>query len=433
VENPSGKNRNRRTLTGRAVDKFEEKTLARRRHQDGMLLKLKNGFAMRFYENCDGERRRIQKWLGDLTELPTRAAARTVMQAELAVINKHVTINPTITSTTFRIAAREWLRDCQSRKQRPVKPSVLHNWDCILRNHLNPLVGELPLSDVGNRTLRSVVEDLSAKKLSPATIRNVTLVLKLVVSSVVDQDGNVVHVRKWNRRFVDAPAVNPHEQHRPSFTAEQVTRIVGAASGRLQMAAILFGATGLRAGELLGLECKHFDGSSVKVEQAIWAGNGTVVAPKTQSSRRVVDLHPSVADLLKAFIAGRTSGYIFQTTSRKPVTQTNLLRRELHPLLESLGIPICGFHSFRRYRNSFLRQSHCPHGLVTFWMGHADKSMSDLYDRSSQDLQYRKDVCRAMGLGFDLPKTLTPKQKKTSNSGLNGRFAETMETEAIPC
>ena len=38
------------------------------------------------------------------------------------------------------------------------------------------------------------------------------------------------------------------------------------------MAAILFAATGLRAGELLGLEVRHFDGTSVRVEQAIWKG-----------------------------------------------------------------------------------------------------------------------------------------------------------------
>ncbi|MGO9591159.1 MAG: hypothetical protein ACLP3K_14075, partial [Candidatus Acidiferrales bacterium] len=91
------------------------------------------------------------------------------------------------------------------------------------------------------------------------------------------------------------PIVDETKQRKPSFTGEQVEAIVKAATGRLQMVAILFAATGLRAGELLGLEVRHFDGSSVKVEQAIWGGDGKVYEPKTQNAYRVVDLHPDVA------------------------------------------------------------------------------------------------------------------------------------------
>jgi integrase len=421
-----------RRIPPRAVDGYKEKLLSRRRHQAGQLLKLKNGWAMRYSENCDGERRRIQKWLGDFKELPTRSSARNVMQAELAIVNQNVTINRRPTSTTFRVAAKQWITDCETRKQKPLKASVSHNWKCILQNHLNPLIGELPLSDVGNRTMRSVVEKLSAKKLSPATIRNICLVVKLVVASAIDDDGNGLFPMKWNRRFIDAPQVDATKQHKPSFTGEQVTAIIKAATGRLQMAAILFAASGLRAGEMLGLECRHFDGESVKVEQSVWGGNNKVNAPKTQNSYREVDLHPDVASLLKEFIGTRTVGFIFQTNSRKPVTQTNLLRRELHPLLERLKIPLCGFHAFRRFRNTFLRQSHCPDGILKYWLGHAAKDMSDHYDLSGQDVPYRRDVTRAMGTGFELPKTLTAKlskAQKTSAKVLNGRFAESVELE----
>jgi hypothetical protein len=83
-----------------------------------------------------------------------------------------------------------------------------------------------------------------------------------------------------------------------------------------------------------------------------------------------------------------------------------------------------GFHAFRRFRNTFLRQSHCPDGVLKFWMGHAEGDMSDRYDRSREDVQYRKDVAKSMGLGFELPKTLTPKrvkEEKTSLSGVIGR------------
>ncbi|MGB8522439.1 MAG: hypothetical protein WCD43_05710 [Candidatus Acidiferrales bacterium] len=90
-------------------------------------------------------------------------------------------------------------------------------------------------------------------------------------------------------------------------------------------------------GELTGLEVKHFDGTSVEVEQAIWAGNGVKVKPgkpKTKNAYRTVDLHPDVSALLETYIGeDRKKGYIFQTSSGSPLAQSNILRREFHPLL----------------------------------------------------------------------------------------------------
>ncbi len=191
------------------------------------------------------------------------------------------------------------------------------------------------------------------------------------------------------------------------------------------MAALLFAATGLRAGELCALEVRHFDGSSVKVEQGVW--NGKVLKPKTMNAFRVVDLHPDVASLLKTYIGNRSSGFIFETDTGTPMGQSNTLRRELHPLLDSLKIPRCGFHAFRRFRNTHLRNLHCPDGLLKFWMGHAGRDMSDRYDRVRDDLQFRKDVALSMGVGFELPRTLT------SNPvlGANGRQAEAAVEEAV--
>ena len=276
--------------------------------------------------------------------------------------------------------------------------------------------------------MRSVVERLAKKKLAPKTIQNICLVIKLVKASAIDDDGNELFPVKWNSRFIDAPIVDPTKQSKPSFTGDEVTKIVKAASGRMQMAAILFAATGLRAGEMLGLEIRHFDGTSITVNQALWhAKMGT---PKTQNAFRTVDLHPDVAALLKAFIGVRKTGFIFKARSGKPLSQVNLLRRELHPLLETLGVSMRGFHSFRRFRNTFLRQSHCPDGVLKFWMGHAEGDMSDRYDRSREDAEYRKDVVTAMGLGFELPKTLAAKpskKKKTPLIGRNGRYEGIVE------
>jgi integrase len=395
--------------------------MSRRRHQNGQLVELTNGWACRYYERGDGRRQRVQKFLGG-REL-TRRQANSMMQVVLTAVNQNPTIQPR-TATTFGVFAELWLTDCEQRKQKPIKTSVSRGWQNILDNHLLPLLGDVPLADCGNRALRSVVEQMAKKKLSPSSIQNILLVAKMVRSSAKDDDGNELFPIKWNGKFIDAPVVDKRKQHKPSFTGQQVSEIVQAARGRMQMVAILLAASGLRAGELLGLEVRHFDGTSITVNQSAWGTR--VQTPKTQNAYRVVDLPADVSALLKTYLGDRKSGFIFQSSSGRPLSQTNLLRREFHPLLIGLGIATCGFHAFRRFRITHLRQSRCPAGLLKFWSGHADEDMTDHYDRSREDAVYRRDVAKAMGCGFTLPITLTRKEKLV-DSGIRDVALETVK------
>lgn len=316
--------------------------------------------------------------------------------------------------TTFKTQSVIWMERCRTRKRKPIKPSTLVNRQSILDNHVLPVLGSMPLPDVGNKAMKDLVPALVGKGLSPQTIKNITQVVKLVKASAVDENGDELYPTKWNHDFIDMPVVDETKQRKLSFIGEQVTRIVEAGIGRIQMAAILSAAGGMRAGELLGLEVPHFDGSSLRVEQEVW--NGTVQEPKTPNAKRVIDLHPDVANLLKQFIGDRSTGFIFQTRNGKPLSQTNLLKRGLHPILESLGISKRGFHSFRRFRNTHLRKSGCPDGLIKFWMGHANKDMTDRYDKVREDVEFRKEVANSVGVGFEVPKTLNcsnvPKRTK---------------------
>ena len=195
---------------------------------------------------------------------------------------------------------------------------------------------------------------LTKKKLKPTTIQNILLVAKLVKHSARGADQKRLFTEKWDNELIDAPLVNEAEQHRPRFAGqEQVSQIVKTATGRIQMICIILASSGLRIEETLGLEIRHFDGSSVKVEQSIW--NARPYPPKTPAARRTVDLHPDAAKLLRDYVGTRTTGFIFKARTGKPLRATNILRREFHPVLEQLKIPLCGFHAFPPFF-----QSHAP-------------------------------------------------------------------------
>ncbi|MHB8484623.1 MAG: tyrosine-type recombinase/integrase [Candidatus Acidiferrales bacterium] len=312
---------------------------------------------------------------------------------------------------TFREQAKKWLHQCMTRKRKPVKPATVRGWECYLDNHLNPLIGNTTLPYVNNGTLKMLGEKMSSAGLSPTTIRDVAKVMRWVKASAVDENGEQLYPTKWNYEFADIPEIG--NQRTPIFAGEEITRIVAEAQKQDRVILALFPASGLRAGELFGLEVKHFVGDTITVAQSVWEGR--VQTPKTVNAFRQVDLHSTVAAMLRDFIGGRREGFIFRTRTGTPFFQSNFLRSSLHPILEKLGIEKQGFTGFRRFRVTHLESSSVPPALVKYWTGHAKSSdgevvrqtVTDRYIKMAKDTKFRGDVAERIGLGFELPNTGT--------------------------
>jgi hypothetical protein len=57
-----------------------------------------------------------------------------------------------------------------------------------------------------NGALRQFVEILSAAGL-PKTIVNMVTVVKFVVASAIDEEGDQIHPRIWNHEFIQLPLI----------------------------------------------------------------------------------------------------------------------------------------------------------------------------------------------------------------------------------
>lgn len=109
---------------------------------------------------------------------------------------------------------------------------------------------------------------------------------------------------------------------------------------------------------------------------------------------------------------------------RKPLSSSNIIRRHLHPALKVLnyvnphtGTHKAGNHAFRRFRNTYLKNyTDCPKGLYDYWLGHAGKDMSDLYDKIREDVAFRKMWAEKSGFGFELPSVVPNVPKKEDQS-----------------
>lgn len=287
------------------------------------------------------------------------------------------------------------------RSRRPLKPATVRCFQNCLDTWLLPNIGDRLLLEVNNGLLRGLVHKMREAGLAPKSIENYIGVVKLVMSSAVDENGEQLFPRKWSSDFMDLPIVR--RQHQPTVTPATMSAIVAKAEGQHRVLFALLAGTGLRIGEALGLEIgKHFsaDYRTLHVQQSVWEGN--VQAPKTESAVRDVDVDPVLAGMIQQSVGTRQKGFLFSNRNGKPLHQSNTLRRELHLILAELKHPKIGFHAFRRFRATHLRKNRVPEDLIRFYLGHANRSITDSYAKVSEDVEWRRTTIEHLGVGFDI-------------------------------
>jgi integrase len=232
------------------------------------------------------------------------------------------------------------------------------------------------------------------------TIVNYTQVVKLVVASAVNENGDQIHPRVWNHEFVGVPIVDKTKQRRPTITQTELEEILTSVKNRYRVLFAVLGGTGLRIGEALGLKTTDFgpDCRVLHVNRSVWGGQEQ--APKTSSAIRVIDLPQPLAWMVREFISNK-EGYLFATAKGKPLQPRNVLR-----VLHATGKAV-GFHAFRRYRAAVLRKAQVPEDLIGLWLGHA-QNLTDRYaGQLREDMAYRGEWCKRAGLGFSVVTLVT--------------------------
>ena len=382
-------------------------TMAQRSGQSGYIERKGNAFYVRFRIDVPGEVKRRYtsvricpvSGLGSMTKTERKRRAKEIVAESGANDEqRHQQIEAVNLGTTFKQQAEWFLENVKNRKRKPIKPATLTSWASHLK-WVSTVIGEMPLSEVNNVAAKALVTKMAEVGFSPKTMRNYLQVVKMVVASAVNEQGDEIYPRKWNHAFIDLPQVT--EQRRPFFTEEEVTQIAEKAEGQFRVLYALLAGTGLRIGEALALDVTDISGCTITVRRGVW--NGIVQSPKTLNGVREVDVHSTLAALVKELIGSRTSGFLFTCGSDKPMCPSNIRNRSLHPILEAMGREKCGFHSFRRFRVTHLRKARVSEDLLRFWIGHADGSVTDGYSKVKEDVAYRTNCAESAGLGFDLP------------------------------
>jgi integrase len=390
------------------------KSMTRRSGQNGYIEVRGKYYVVRFWKDVPGQEKRMHasekicpiSGPGRLTKPERERRAKEIIAASGADTPECLARAQGISiGSTFRRQAAWWLKNIQQRKRKPVAPATVESWQGALDKWILPNLGDMPVSSVGNLALKGLVEKMVTGGLSPKTINTYSQVVKTVVASAVNDEGEQLFPRNWNHEFIDMPVVEKNRQRTPHFTSEIVTGIIASTKGYKRVFCALVAGAGLRAGEAIGLEIDKHIATNFRTLYIRQKVRRTRLEHflKTGAGRRDVDISPDLAEMLKAYVGDRASGFIFVNKKGNFLSQTNLLRRGLHAALKTLGQPKAGFHAFRRFRITWLRKNRAPEDLIRFWLGHANETITDGYSKLREDVDYRKMVAEQVGLGFEIP------------------------------
>jgi integrase len=402
------------TIVGPAIAQPKQreasKAMSRRSGQSGYLVKQGKWWRIRFRLDEPGMDKRKQMSVKvapvslKLSHSELERRGREIV--EKAGANSEERFNLVVLGeVTFREQAKAYLQKAVSRNRKPLRDTV--SIEGAMKKWIYPAIGDLPLRLVDNLSVRPLVEKMCASGLKARTVNKYVEYIKQVVKSLKAPNGEPIHKRTWDAETLDLPIVEYSEQKRPSLKTKTVSELIASSGGQEQALYVVLAAAGMRISETLALETRHFinGGRTIKVEQQVKKDCPRIVKYlKTSAAKREIDVHPDVAEFLQRYTAGK-NGLLFHTANGTPYLYNNLEDRWLTPRLVSMGLDEqgMGWHSFKRFRKTWLRGRRCLEDLNNFWMAHKPQTMSELYSHLYEELEMRLAEAERVGYGFDLP------------------------------
>ena len=293
-------------------------------HQQGKWNPRSSAYGRFWIDIPDGERERRTVSLGlCATQWVARLPLREYIE-RAGVSSRHTFHQIPIPGTTFRQQAEWWMESLSTRRRRPLKPATIYGWQHCLDRWILPKLGDKLLSEVRNSALRQFVEILSVAHLAPKTVVNVVTVVKFIVASAVDEEGDQIHPRIWNHEFIQLPLIIKEKQNRPTINEAEISAMLTTMKGRDAVLVALVAGTGLRIGEALAIRTDDFDPVCrlLHVRRSVW--RRCEQAPKTLNAIRPVDIPESLAQVLCRYIKGR-KGHLFTTRAGRLLDSRNVL------------------------------------------------------------------------------------------------------------
>ena len=296
-----------------------------------------------------------------------------------------------------------WLADTV---KAAVRPRTFQSYAEIVRVHLRPGLGRIPLAKMTPEDVEKLINRKLASGLSPRRVQYIHAVLRRALG-VAETRGKVA---RNIAKLVDAPTVVQAEIS--PFDPEEARAFIRAIEGeRLEALYTLAIATGMRQAEILGLAWTDIDldAAQLTVRTTLQRIDGEYrfLEPKTARSRRTLALPEivvgalrvhwgcQIGEMLQSGTKWKESGLVFTGPTGGPLSD-RVVRDRFYRILEIAGLRRQRFHDLRHSYASLMISQGVPSREVMEALGHSTIVMTlNRYAHIFQEAQ--RDTAKKIG------------------------------------
>jgi integrase len=336
----------------------------------------------------DGKLVRRRMIVGNLEKFPTEKSVQEEVAGVLREINSRDIRVRATTMTLHQLADHYRLREL-----RPVEDSrnpefvladddkafsTLDTYAGNLKNWILPRWGGYLLSDIKPVEVESWLKSLSHRRvqgtrLAFGTRAKIRAVMKTLFNHAKRYElfhhNPIALVRQRGRRR-RIPEI---------LTVQDILQLLTVLPPREFVMVVLDLTTGLRLSELFALQWQDFDFPNLRIKVVRSIVKHRVGRCKTEMSKKPVPLDPTVAMFMQEWhsraVYSGSSDWVFaspQTSGKKPYWGAPIMRKQIMPLAQRLGITrLEGWHTFRRTYSSLLTDRETHPKIVQELMRHA--------------------------------------------------------------
>jgi integrase len=284
-----------------------------------------------------------------------------------------------------RLTFKQFVEKWEQIKTGSVKPSTMSRYKNIITCFLEPQFGDKPFSQITTQELVEFASERMRQVAAPKTAINQIALLKMIFREA----------RRWGYLKID-PAV---EVERPRnrdheieiLTPKELSLLIVNSEYHYRTAFRTAIMTGVRAGELWGLQWPDFQPATKQlyIRRTVW--NGQFQTPKTKNAKRAIDLPDELVHELRIWrprCPPNEHNLMFPSPERSITQHDNMMKRIFIPALQKAGLRQVSFHSLRHSNASIRIKKGQNLKYLSKQMGHSSVAFTlDVYGHLFKDDQ----------------------------------------------
>jgi len=220
------------------------------------------------------------------------------------------------------------------------RASHVRNVSSILDSSLKPAFGKKHIGEITKADILAFRTKLAKRKgrgatglVSPKTINSHMSILRMVLDEAAERFD-------FETPYKNIKPLKLQKTHIEPFSLHEVQRIIDNVRADYCNYYTVRFFTGMRTGEVDGLQWKNVDFAKREILVRETLINGETEYTKTDGSQREIPMFGQVYDALKTQYAatGHMSQYVFCNQLGQPLDHNNVTKRVWYPLLKSLGL-----------------------------------------------------------------------------------------------